>query len=133
MGHGSRLITPKHSIKMLSNYNGPLNNVSGMNDNSSKDFKTITLRGLEEKPELVKIMNDVMKVRDIKTGQGIIEYIIADYAKTKDELKKQHEKARNFSDNHYKVVEEYEAENTRLKTFIHNLQAAFKSVSSFNI
>ncbi len=117
MGHGSCPITPKHSNEMLSN----------------KDFKTITLRGLEEKPELVKIMNVVMKERDIKTGQGIIEYIISDYAKTKAELKKQQEKARNFSDNHYKVVEEYEAENTRLKTFIQTIQAAFKSLTSFKM
>lgn len=133
MGHGSRLITPKHSNKMLSNNKNTFGNLSGINDNGLKDFKTITLRGLDDKPAIVKIMNDVMKKQEIKTGQAIIEFIIADYAKTKAELETQRQKAKTFSDNHYKVVEQLEAENSKLKAFIQSIQAAFKSLTSFKM
>lgn len=64
-------------------------------NSEKKDFKTITLRDMDIKPELVNIMNEVMENTGIKTGQACIEYIIKDYDRTSklyQELLKQSEK-----------------------------------------
>lgn len=56
---------------------------------NTKEFKTITLRNLDKNTDVVDIMNNVMNDTNIATGQGIIEYIIKDYAKLKHEIVQQ--------------------------------------------
>jgi hypothetical protein len=48
---------------------------------NAKNFKTLTLRGLDEKPDIVATMNEAMQYVPSHTGQAVIEYIITDYAR----------------------------------------------------
>lgn len=115
MGDGASSTTLNQNKKMIA---------------ETKDFKTITLRGLEEKPEVVKIMNDVMTKEGLKTGQSVIEFIITDYDKKAKELEAKKEKYENFYHNHYKVVDRQEKEIETLKAALKALKNAFQLINS---
>lgn len=46
-----------------------------------KEFKTLVLRDLEDKPKVVKIIKQTMKTKNIAAGGAAIEFIIEDYEK----------------------------------------------------
>lgn len=115
MGDGANAITLNQNQKMIA---------------ETKDFKTITLRGLEEKPEIVKIMNDVMAKEGLKTGQSVIEFIITDYDKKAKELEVRKEKYENFYHNHYKIVDSQEREIETLKAALKAIKNAFQLINS---
>lgn len=94
----------------------------------TKDFKTITLRGLEEKKNLVEIMNKVMHVQGLKTGQSVIEFIISDYAQKIDELEYIKAKRKAENQNYYQWRNEKEAETEGLKQTIKAVKFAFKRI-----
>lgn len=72
---------------------------------AQKDFRTITLRGLEDKPEIVAIMNETMHQHGLKTGQSVIEHIVNSYpgllekvASLHQEVKLQRQKYRDYEE-----------------------------------
>lgn len=95
----------------------------------SKDFKTITLRDLDQKSQVTDIMNQVMQKHGIKTGQAVIEFIIADYDKKAKELEKWKEKYENFYHNHYKIVDKQDNEIKDLKTKLKTIKNAFEIIN----
>ena len=90
-----------------------------------KDFKTITLRGLEEKKNLVEIMNQVMKDKGLKTGQSVIEIIISDYSNKILEREAVKEKRQNERNNYYAATEKREAKIMELSGTIKAVKLAF--------
>lgn len=95
---------------------------------AEKEFKTITLRGLDEKPEIVGIMNDVMKAHGLKTGQSTIEYIIVGFQKLQKELAEVKEKGENEKRQYYNWRQETEEEIEELKQTIGTAQVALKRI-----
>ena len=100
---------------------------------NEKEFRTITLRGLDEKPEIVAIMNKVMKTHGLKTGQSVIERIIIDYeelqnglAATKRELQNQKE---HFERNSKSLAEELE----NYRKIVKDAQNVFNQIMTLTI
>lgn len=91
-----------------------------------KDFKVITLRGLDEKKDIVSIMNDVMNKQDLKTGQSVIEFIITDYARKVSQLEEVKQKRQIEKDQYYQWRTKSEEENETLKQKLKTLKTAFK-------
>lgn len=94
----------------------------------AKDFKTITLRSLDAKPQLIEAMNEVMQKQGINTGQAVIEFIIADHAKKTKELEKLKQKYDTFYNNHYKVVDKLEEELKSLKSKLQTIKETFQLI-----
>ena len=99
----------------------------------SKDFKTITLRGLEDKKNLVEIMNQVMKQEGLKTGQSVIEFIIADYAKKAARLQEVTEKREAERRQYYQWQAKNEEENEILKGKLKTIKTAFQLLNEPDI
>jgi hypothetical protein len=95
---------------------------------AEKEFRTITLRGLDEKPELVKIMNKVMQVQDLKTGQSVIEHIILRYEKLQEEIWEVKQKRDEEKRTYYNWQQKSEEEIEELKKTIGAAQVAFKRI-----
>ncbi|WP_298358820.1 hypothetical protein [Runella sp.] len=91
----------------------------------SKDFKTITLRGLEEKKNLVEIMNKVMQTKGLKTGQSVIEFIISDYGQKLAELETIKEKREEERKKYYKWSSEKEDTIEELSLILRTIKGAF--------
>jgi len=98
-----------------------------------KDFKTITLRGLDQKTELVSIMNDVMKKEGLKTGQSVIEFIIADHAKTTHELTVLSQKRKQEKEQYYQWSNRKEDEIEGLKKVLKSLKTAFTNLTEIEL
>jgi hypothetical protein len=99
----------------------------------SKDFKTITLRGLEDKKNLVEIMNQVMKQEGLKTGQSVIEFIITDYAKKAARLEEVTEKREAERKKYYQWSEKNQEENEILKGKLKTIKTAFQLLNEVDI
>ncbi|WP_162793674.1 hypothetical protein [Runella rosea] len=99
----------------------------------SKDFKTITLRGLEDKKNLVEIMNQVMKQEGLKTGQAVIEFIIADYAKKAARLEEVTRKREAEKKQYYQWQATNEEESEILKGKLKTIKTAFQLLNEVDI
>lgn len=99
----------------------------------TKDFKTITLRGLEEKKNLVEIMNQVMQTKGLKTGQSVIEFIISDYAQKLAELEATKEKREEERQRYYKWSSQKEDKIEELSTTLKTIKAAFALLNKTDI
>lgn len=99
----------------------------------SKDFKTITLRGLEEKKNLVEIMNKVMQVQGLKTGQSVIEFIISDYAQKLEELEHVKAKRNAENQNYYQWRGQKEEEVAKLSNVIKVVKNAFSLLDKIEV
>lgn len=95
---------------------------------AEKEFRTITLRGLDEKPEIVEIMNKAMKAQGLKTGQATIEHIILNYDKLQSELETVKQKRREEQQNYYNWKQQSEEEIEELKKTIGTAQVALKRI-----
>lgn len=99
----------------------------------TKDFKTITLRGLEEKKNLVEIMNQVMQTKGLKTGQSVIEFIISDYAQKLAELEAIKLKREGERQRYYKWSSQKEDKIEELSTTIKTIKDAFALLNKTEI
>ncbi len=104
---------------------------------AEKEFKTITLRGLEEKPELVQIMNDTMYRRDLRTGQSTIEYIIKDYQRAQAEIKRlkevidtERQKRNQEKDQYYKWRNDMEEQMQTRNHLLRNLKVIIETLNT---
>ncbi|WP_157607441.1 hypothetical protein [Runella limosa] len=95
---------------------------------AEKEFRTITLRGLDDKPEIVGIMNDVMKTHGLKTGQSTIEHIIVSFAKLQKELADVNANREKEMNRYYKWRQETEEQIEELKKTIGTAQVALKRI-----
>ncbi|MDF7818123.1 hypothetical protein P1X15_10975 [Runella sp. MFBS21] len=95
-------------------------------NSEKKDFKTITLRDMNEKPDLVNIMNEVMEKEGIKTGQSVIEYIIKDYDCTKKAYQALQNKSEEQYRDYYRWRNEFEEKYQKLEENINLVKKAFK-------
>lgn len=95
----------------------------------TKDFKTITLRGLEEKKNLVEIMNQVMQTKGLKTGQSVIEFIISDYAQKLAELETVKQKREEERKKYYNWSSQKEDKIEELSTILKTVKEAFKLIN----
>ena len=99
----------------------------------TKDFKTITLRGLEEKKNLVEIMNQVMQTKGLKTGQSVIEFIISDYAQKLTELETVKQKREEERKNYYNWSSQKEDKIEELSTILKTVKDAFKLLNKADL
>ena len=113
MRDGAELHQPNQSKKMIAN-------------SEKKDFKTITLRDMNEKPDLVNIMNEVMEKEGIKTGQSVIEYIIKDYDCTKKAYQALQKKSEEQYRDYYRWRNEFEEKYQKLEENLNLVKKAFK-------
>jgi aryl-alcohol dehydrogenase-like predicted oxidoreductase len=90
-----------------------------------KEFKTITVRGLDDKPELVQALNAIMQERGLKTAQAVIEYIIAQHQPLTQDLKECKAKRREDTDQYYKWRTTAEEEIARLKSQLKTIKRAW--------
>lgn len=95
-----------------------------------KEFTTVTLR-LQNSPAVVEVMNDVMKEQNIKTAQGVIEFVLLDYAKkclllTKELEYKESTRVQNQNQREYS-----EEEITKLRKKILDIKSAFQIINQF--
>lgn len=100
---------------------------------NTKDFRTITLRGLDEKPNIVGTMNEVMKEQGLKTGQAVIEFIINNYTQLQQELNTVKAKREVERQNYYKWSSEREDEIVELKQTIKAVKVAFQKIEETNL
>ncbi|AYQ31360.1 hypothetical protein DTQ70_03845 [Runella sp. SP2] len=100
---------------------------------NEKEFRTITLRGLDEKPEIVAIMNKVMKTHGLKTGQSVIERIIIDYEELQNGLAAAKRELQNqkthFERNSKSLAEELEG----YRKIVKDAQNAFNQIMTLSI
>lgn len=82
-----------------------------------KQFTTMTLRALdsEENEDLVRIMNNVMDKEGLKTGQSVIEFIIRDYIRKKNELYNVREDFTKYRQNAEKEIKTLKEDNKGMK------------------
>lgn len=99
----------------------------------TKDFKTITLRGLEEKKNLVEIMNQVMQTKGLKTGQSVIEFIISDYAQKLAELETVKQKREEERKKYYQWSSQKEDKIEELSTILKTVKDAFKLLTKADL
>lgn len=99
----------------------------------TKDFKTITLRGLEEKKNLVEIMNQVMQTKGLKTGQSVIEFIISDYAQKLTELETVKQKREEERKKYYNWSSQKEDKIEELSTILKTVKDAFKLLNKADL
>ena len=99
----------------------------------TKDFKTITLRGLEEKKNLVEIMNQVMQTKGLKTGQSVIEFIISDYAQKLAELETVKQKREEERKKYYQWSSQKEDKIEELSTILKTVKDAFKLLNKADL
>ena len=100
---------------------------------NTKDFRTITLRGLDEKPNIVGIMNQVMQEQGLKTGQAVIEFIISNYVQLQEELNIVKAKRMTEQQNYYKWSNERDDEIKELKQTIRAVKVAFRRIEETGI
>lgn len=100
---------------------------------NTKDFRTITLRGLDEKPNIVGTMNEVMKQQGLKTGQAVIEFIINNYTQLQQELNTVKAKREVERQNYYKWSSERDDEITGLKQTIKAVKVASQKIEETNL
>ena len=98
-----------------------------------KDFKTITLRGLDQRADLVEILNDVMIERGIKTGQTAIEYIIKRYATLDIENRKLSKQNYKQEMENWEKRRIQEVENEKLTDAVRAIQNAFKLINELSL
>ncbi|MDI9874956.1 hypothetical protein [Flectobacillus rivi] len=82
-----------------------------------KQFTTMTLRALDsvENEDLVQIMNNVMDKEGLKTGQSVIEFIIRDYIRKKNELYNVKEDFTKYRQNAEKEIKTLKEDNKGMK------------------
>lgn len=82
-----------------------------------KQFTTMTLRALDsvENEDLVQIMNNVMDKEGLKTGQSVIEFIIRDYIRKKNELYNVREDFTKYRQNAEKEIKTLKEDNKGMK------------------
>jgi aryl-alcohol dehydrogenase-like predicted oxidoreductase len=90
-----------------------------------KEFKTITVRNLDEKPELVQALNEIMQERGLKTAQAVIEYIIAQHQPLTKDLKDCRTKRREETDQYYKWRTTADEEIATLKKQLNIIRQAW--------
>lgn len=80
-------------------------------------FVTITLRNLDSKEnkDVVRILENFMAKRDIKTGQRAIEEIIKEYAYVEEKLKDEKELSKIEKQASDKIIRDITEENRVLK------------------
>lgn len=82
-----------------------------------KKFTQLTLRALDsvENEDLVQIMNNVMDKEGLKTGQSVIEFIIRDYIRKKNELYNVREDFTKYRQNAEKEIRTLKEDNKSMK------------------
>lgn len=80
---------------------------------TAKTFNTLTLR-LDQKPEVVTAMNEIMTIANTTTGQATVEFVILDYLKKRAELEK-------LQQRHFEAQKNYEAQIAQKEAKINNL------------
>lgn len=97
----------------------------------TKDFKTIMLRGFDKKPKLVAIMNEAMQRTGHKTGQAVIEAIIADYERVQNQLAELRESSQE-SETHFRLTTDLQKkEIEHLGNIIMSTKKAFRLINDF--
>lgn len=98
-----------------------------------KDFKTLVIRDLEDKPDLVNIIKDTMKRKNISAGGAAIEFIIEDYERRNLELKDLQREFKIERENNKKVVREMEESMKEKNTILKNLQSVLSAISKLKL
>lgn len=98
-----------------------------------KEFKTIMIRGLDEpeNKELVRIMNIIIeRYPDINTGQAVIEFLIKDWYKVKNELQHQIRFHNEYETKTTKEITALKQTIEDYRTNIFNFKTSLKQLTS---
>ena len=98
-----------------------------------KEFKTIMIRGLDE-PEnkpLVEIMNMIIeRYPEINTGQAVVEFIIRDWLKLKNELIHQVRQRNEYERKTIDQINHLQEELMKYQQIVNNFKTALKAITT---
>ena len=98
-----------------------------------KEFKTIMIRGLDE-PEnkpLVEIMNMIIeRYPEINTGQAVVQFIIKDWFKLKNELIHQVRQRNEYEHKTIDQINHLQEELMKYQQIVNNFKTALKAITT---